>query len=267
MEFSQQRSIILVNESSLSVIYLEILVGYQNEEGEYIGFRGSLRASDYRLLNALAKKCTSPKILSLEQLNALSNTKDLIAKAQIRIYEAESILGGKKEYSEIHNAVGKALESFDAYRKDAPQLDFLLSFLIADLDNSHFDEEKREQSENFKDINATGENATVLSELIDQGVIKQILVPEDFVAAIAEWNELEGRTILDEASDATGDDEGVLETEIYWWRDNIAFYEEEPDLELTTMLFRAVRNNVLKTMRTKEPVLASGDWQKLIEVF
>ena len=53
---------------------------------------GFLEATEYRLLKKLAEKCTYPGILSVDELKALSDVKDLLARAQIRLYEVEKEL-------------------------------------------------------------------------------------------------------------------------------------------------------------------------------
>lgn len=242
-------------------------MGYQDEGGEYHGFEGSVDEAEYRLLRRLARRCVSPSILSIDELKALSDAKDLIAKAQIQLYDSERQLlseASKKKLEKLSKVLGMALESFDIYRKDAPQLDFLLSFCIIDMNSSEINQETGEKSENFQYV---GEDVVPgLKEPIESGAFKYIAVSKDFVDAIWEWDELDGRRLLDEASLATGDDEEVMETEIEWWRDNMGYFEDEPGLNLTTMLFRAVRNNVLKSKRTGKPVLAAGDWPRRIEV-
>lgn len=115
-------------------------------------------------------------------------------------------------------------------------------------------------------MDTSEEEIPLLQESIDYGAVEFIDVSEDFVDTISEWTILDGRRILNEAALAIGDDEDVMETEITWWNDNVAFFEEKPDFILTTMLFRAVRNNVLKSRRTRKPALAARDWSKRIEI-
>lgn len=246
---------------------MAVLIGYQDEDGDYHGFLGSLEAEEYRLLKRLSKRCTRPGILSIDELKALSDAKDLLAKAQIQLYDYEKQLlseVSKKKLERLSKVLGMALESFDVYRKDAPQLDFLLSFCIIDMNSSEINEETGEKSENFQLVNE--EAVPGLKEPIEDGAFKYIAVPRDFVDAFREWDELDGRRLLNEASSAMGDDEDIMQTEIEWWRDNIDYFEDESGLDLTTMLFRAMRNNVLKSKRTGEPVLAARDWSKRIEV-
>lgn len=246
---------------------MDVLIGYQDEDDNYHGFFGSLEAEEYRLLKRLSKRCTRPGILSIDELKALSDAKDLLAKAQIQLYDYEKQLlseVSKKKLERLSKVLGMALESFDVYRKDAPQLDFLLSFCIIDMNSSEINEETGEKSENFQLVNE--EAVPGLKEPIEDGAFKYIAVPRDFVDAFWGWDELDGRRLLNEASSAMGDDEDIMQTEIEWWRDNIDYFEDESGLDLTTMLFRAMRNNVLKSKRTGEPVLAARDWSKRIEV-
>lgn len=245
-----------------------MLIGYKDENDEYHGFLGSVKKEEYRLLNRLSKNCTSPDILSIDELKGLSDIKDLLARAQIRLYESEKELSEdkKQKLDTVKKALGEALESFDVYRKDAAQLDILLSFCVVDAQYSELNEKSGEyESKNFQDVDTSEEDVPLLYESIEADYVKHIAISEDFVGVISDWIMLDGGRILNEAV-ISEDDEEALESEIEWWSDNIDVFEDATSFNLTTMLFRALRNNVLKSERTGELVLSHKDWSERIEV-
>lgn len=246
-----------------------VLIGYKDDEGDYHGFLGTLKVKEYKLLRELAERSSSPSKLSVDELKTLSDAKDLLARAQIKLYEFEKELSetGKQKLEKVNKVLGKTLESFDVYHQDAPQLDFLLSFCLIDAQYSELEEKSSEyESKNFQYVEEGSNGSLLLEESIDEGIIKHIAIPEDLVSTISEWIDLDGRRLANEAS-MSEDDEGVRETEIEWWRDNMGFFEyETEDSDLTMMLFRALRNNVLKCERTGKPVLSSEDWPKRMEL-
>jgi len=345
---------------------LEVFIGYESEKNEYQGFIGRLDIAQYELLKKLAEKCSRPDVLSIDKLEALSDAKDLLAQVYIKLYDYKEGLSedeGRK-VENVVKAMGEALESFDIYRDDAPQLDFLLSLFI--MDASESDPDRDYESGKFQELDEDEEKLKVetprkgkkahskewikylasvktipvwdeslqpfpvyfrrlikpeearshlegfgkktrkrvaeilgiknrkdckrvrreiekrfpqagLEERIKAGDIKYIAVSEDFVDVIHEWFELGGRRQMAEQTMSEGEIEWIAEvdikiedtaiaTEIEWWRDNINYFETETEYELTTMLFRAMRNNILKCARTGKLVISSPDWEKRIEI-
>jgi hypothetical protein len=245
---------------------VEVLIGYR-DDGGYHGYFGTLKVREYELLRRLAERASGPGNLSEDELKALSDVKDLIIKAQIRLHEIPS---SSKErlykYIEVREALGRSSDSFNTFDDEAAQLRFLLSFCILDAQYLEWnDETDNYESENFEYVDQAEEEVPLLDESIEVGAIKHIAVSEGIVSTIYEWIALDGRRLLNEASMAE-DDEDMMETEIKWWRDNISYFEEEPDYDLTTMLFRALRNNELKCRRTGKPVLSSRNWSRRIEI-
>lgn len=241
---------------------VQVFIGYKDEDNEYHGFLGTLEAEEYTLLKRLSERCTSPGILPIGELKALSDIKDGLVRAWIKLYETSKELPEteKQGLEKVEKALGQAIEAFDAYREKAPQLDLLLSFCTIDAEYS-----ENEESENFEYIHTPDEEVPLLKESIEYGAIEHITVSAELVNAIYEWIELDGRRLLHLAS-MMEDDKEAMKTEIEWWKDNIWYFEEEPDYDLTTMLFRALRNNEMKCIRTGKLVLSSVDWVKRIEV-
>jgi len=121
------------------------------------------------------------------------------------------------------------------------------------------------KSKNFQEVDTSEEAVPLLYESIEVDYVKHIIVSEDFVAVISDWFMLDGGRILNNAA-ISEDDEEALESEIEWWIDNIDIFEDATSFNLTTMLLRALRNNVLKSERTGELVLSHKDWSKRIEI-
>ena len=244
-----------------------VLIGYKDEDDEYYGFLGSLEAEEYTILNRLSERCTSSGILSTDELKALSDVKDLLAKTQIKLYDVEKELTEEvnQKLENVRNSLGTALESFDIYREEAPQLDLLLSFCIIDAGYSEIGESGEYESENFEYVNTADEEVILFKEGIESGAVKHIALSEELLEVIGDWSEFDKRRVINEAQTSELD-ENAMETEIEWWRDNMAYFEDITSFNLTTILFRAIRNNVLKCKRTGDSVLSSVDWQKKIEL-
>jgi len=248
-----------------------VFLSYKDEDDGYHGFLGSLEAEEYTILNRLSERCTSPGILSTDELMTLSDIKDLLAKTQIKLYEVEKELTeeASQKLEKVRNSLGMTLESFDAYREEAPQLDLLLSFCIIDAGYSEIGETGEYESKNFIVLNPEEGVIPGLDELIQSGDITHIAVSYELMSFIDEWIDLDGRRILSEAQIAE-DEVGweikrdSIGTEFEWWRHNIAY--DDCEYDFTAMLFRAIRNNVLKSKRTGDAVLSSEEWSKRIEV-
>lgn len=341
---------------------VNVLIGYKDSESEYHGFQGFLEITEYKLLKRLAEKCAHSDILSIDELVDLSDVKDLLARAQIRLYEFEKGFSEakKQKLESITNALGAILGSFDVYRKDAPQLDFLLSFCWIDASGSDSEDDyasgkfwavNEDEEEYFEDIGVekptkgkkarrdewinylasvkaipvwdesfqpfqvdfrrltTPENGGVhlegfgkktrrrvaeilgieakedcervqgeieesfpvssFDESIAVGDIKHIAVSEDLVFVIVDWIELDGRRLICDASTSELEIElggGVEESDFEWWRDKMTFSDASAETNLTRILFKALRNNMLKCVRTGKLVLSSNDWSKRMEL-
>lgn len=252
---------------------VDVFIGYKDENDEPHGFYGILEKKEYGLLKSISEKFNSPGILSTDELQALSDVKDILAKAQIKLYDIGRDLSesNKQKMEKISKVLGETLESFDVYRQDAPQLDFLLSFCIID---SHY-VELDEDTDNYESNNLLYvspdfiDDDELITTIFESNVLSdasQLIVSEDMMNVISEWIDLDGRRYLIEAS-MTEDDEYLIEEEIEWWRDNMSWFEYIHDFDLTLMLYRALRNNVLKSMRTGKLVLSHKDWSKRIEIF
>lgn len=339
---------------------VKVLIGYKDAEDEYHGYLGNLDISEYRLLKKLSEECASPNVLSIDKLKLLSDAKDLIAKTRINLYEIEKEFSEteKQRLKKVNQSLGEALASFDIYRKDAPQLDFLFSFCGIDVSESDSDsdyasgkfwevpedEEELEVkrptkgkkanrdewikylvsdkiipvwNESFQpfpvyfrrlikpeeggvhlegfgkktrkrvaeilgietkeDCERVREEIHSLDESIAVSDIKHIAVSEDFVNTIYDWIECGGRRQMDEQMMSESEigwvakydidlEDISVATEIEWWRDNIDYIEYATKYNLTTMLFRALRNNILKCERTGKTILSSKDWLKRMEI-
>ncbi len=69
-----------------------------------------------------------------------------------------------------------------------------------------------------------------------------------------------------EAQSSEGDIHAQI-TELEWWQDDSNWrWIEDSDSEDLTVVFRAIRNSLLKGIRTGEPVLASDKWIERIEI-
>jgi len=246
-----------------------VLIGYTDENDEYYGFLGSLKVPEYVLLKKLSEKCKSSSILSIDELETLSDIKNLIAKTQIKLFDYEKDLSNsrKRKLEKVNQAIGNLLKSFDVFRDEAPQLDFILSFCIIDAEYCEYSDENEYESKNFHYVNP---DTPGIWESFEAGLIEYMAVSHELFGAIYEWIELDGRRIFDEAQNADTEAEwkrerGAIDVEIDWWRDNIAYFED-CEYEFTTMLFRAIRNNILKSKRRGESVLSERDWSKRIEI-
>ena len=105
----------------------------------------------------------------------------------------------------------------------------------------------------------------LMRESIKVGMIRWIEVSEDFMNVISEWIEEDGRRAVNEAI-ITEEEGDAMETEIDWWKDNMQYFEEEVEFNFTEMVFRCLRNNVLKCVRTGKSILSSKDWSKRMEI-
>lgn len=335
---------------------LKVFIGYKDEDEKYHGFLGLLEAKEYELLKTLAERFSSLDILSTDELKALSDIKNDLAEAQIKLHELEEEYFNNNKFKKISDALGKVIESFDTYREDAPHLDFILSFCIIDASESDFEDDyqsgkfwkvyeddaeeiemerptkekkadkeewinylasvravpvwtekyqpfpvsfRRLQQEGIEGDHLEGfgkktrrrvaeilcieskedcekvrreimekfQELTPLNEKIEKDEVKHIDVSEELADVIYEWTELlDGRRILTEAT-MSEDNVDAMEAEIEWWRDNMAYYDDITEYNLTTMFFRAVRNNVLKCKRSGSRVLSSVNWSEKIEIF
>lgn len=193
----------------------EVFVGYKDKDNGYQGFIGKVSREEYELLRDLAEKCSRSNVLSWEKLYALSEAKDFLARAYIKIFEymKNSMLSTKerRKAEKVAKAIGKALESFDIYRDDAPQLDFMLSFCIIDASESNPEDEYRTGKfwEIYEDEECFPERS--LDERIKAGITKYILVEADISAPISEWIELDGRRQMTEQMISEGEIEWVAE--------------------------------------------------------
>ena len=155
----------------------------------------------------------------------------------------------------------------DVFRDEAPQLDFILSFCIIDAEYCEYSDENEYESKNFHYVNP---DTPGILESFEAGLIEYIAVSYGLVGSILEWIEFDGRRIFSGAqlSDTEAEwklEGGAIDVEIDWWRDNIAYFED-CGYDFTTMLFRAIRNNILKSKRRGESILSSEDWSKRIEI-
>lgn len=247
------------------VMSVEVLIGYQDEDDEYHGYLGALKRSEYGLLKKLSEKCTSQNVLSIDKLKLLSDAKDHIAKARTELYEIEKEFSKteKQRLKEVKQLLGEALASFDTNNKDAPQLEFLLSFCIIDAFYSEESEESGEyESKNFHYMDTED---PLLQENVESGAMEYIDVSEDFVNTIYDWIDCDGRRIINEASMAE-EWWDTLENEIKWWKEHIDYLDDRTEYNLTTMIFRCVRNNMLKCDRIEKPILSEIGWSKRIEI-
>jgi len=81
-----------------------------------------------------------------------------------------------------------------------------------------------------------------------------------------EWMYLDGRTETTNTDMSEGDKEAG-ESVLKYFREHLGHFDEESDEELTFILFRAVRNSLLKSRRTGQPVISSKEWPERIELF
>ena len=100
---------------------------------------------------------------------------------------------------------------------------------------------------------------------IECGALEFIEV--DFVDVLREWEDIEGPRMYIEASCAEND-EVAVEEELSWWIDesNMNYLKEYTDSIFTIPLLRVIRNNVIKSLRTKQRTLSSTSWMELVEI-
>jgi len=238
---------------------VSVFIGYKDENNGYEGFVGAVTDEEYELLKRLSERCNDPGLLSIEELKAISDIKDSIVKAWMKIHETSKELESENQVLDtVERALGQAIEAFDAYNVKAPQLAFLLVFCI--IDAKYF-----QRDEGFDAISFDYEEAFILELPIEDGAIKHIAMSEELTWAVEEWIDLDGRRLMDEAF-FSEDDEDAMESEFEWWKENIRYFEELVEYDLTTMLFRALRNNEMKCIRTGKQVLSSIEWVKRIEI-
>jgi hypothetical protein len=240
---------------------VEVFIGTQDDDGNYQGYLGTLETIEYTLLTTLITQCARHDVLSIDDLKRLSDIKDLLAQAQITLYDIENTLPEtrKTQWATVNNALGETLDTFDQYRPDAPQLAFLLTFCILDAGYTE-DNEPR-----FQYMDTTEEDPAILDVSIEHGAIEYIEISDEFMNVIADWLALDGREII-ELPMIVGDDWDSVDVEIAWWRDNMRRLEADTEFNLTTLLFRAVRNNVLKSKRLRDHVLSHHDWPDRMEI-
>ncbi len=164
----------------------------------------------------------------------------------------------------------ETIESFDVFRENAPQLDFILSFCIIDSNwYAEIDEETGlYRYPSFTYVNPHFKNDESRVNIYEANYLdlyEKLILSKDMLDVIVEWIDLDGGKHLNDAFMAECG-EYTMETEIEWWRNNINYFEYASNLDLTIMLFRTLRNNLLKSMRTGELVMSHKDWSKRTEI-
>lgn len=244
---------------------VSVFIGYwSKDEEDYLGFYGELEEDEYELLKKLAEESSSPECLSDEELIALSDIKDNIARALIKLYETEKTLseGVRNKLEIVEKVIGKALASFNVFRPDAPHLEFLFTFCVIDVLNAEYDEETDISKFTFLDISPdSGFDFSMIAILPD---LKIISINPALYDCLVDWMNFEGRRLMFEQI-WEEEDEDAIDSAIEWWRDNICIIEEDCEYDITRVLFRMLRNNLLKVKRTKELVLTHRRWCNQIE--
>jgi hypothetical protein len=227
---------------------------------EFSGYYGELKKHDFTILDNILKKVTLGKGISEDAVFYLSNLKNMTANIWMEIYK-EKNNGNLKNLDlvPILKNVETVLESYNKYDKDVPHMGFLLNFIMLDFEYSK--EEDYNSISYFEMINYESDIYEVENTLIPTYIIDG-----DLIAALSEWESLEGPRLLREASFSEGD-EVALMTEIdFWSDDNYLCDDDYVDYPWTACIFRALRNNTIKSIYKKCDILGSRYWKKRMEI-
>lgn len=230
-----------------------IFIGKQIDEA-YYGVYRELTPQDYNHIKALHEKSVEATDFSETDLLFLSEIKDDMATNWIKLFlKSESQI----ELRGLLTQIGEILESFTRFEKNFPYFEFIVK-LVLTLEQYRKD---KEQSLLYE----SDEEMDWLAPSIEDGALEFIEI--DFVDVIREWEDVEGPRMYVEASCAE-DDEYAMEEELSWLIDksNMGYLEEYTDSIFTIPLLRVIRNNAIKSLRTKQSILSSTSWMELVEI-
>ena len=244
-----------------------VFIGFDEDVGELQGIIGDVDSDEYELLTTLSNACMSQKIMSLDELQSISDDRNDLANIIIKRYfkKNESISDERERMEREFTYLCKLFDSYDEYRSRASPLDFLLSLSIITVDHKNDREIWADEEADSLDGVFTLVDSDI-RDAIEKTAFKHIqMAPELFEAYYEFFWIHDGLEIVDEAG-LPDDDKDALETEILWFKENMDHFFEEMENGYAFLMLRAIRNNVLKNLVTGESNLIHRDWIKKITV-
>lgn len=233
---------------------------------EFSGYYGELKRRDFTLLDSVLTKITLGENMSSDAVFYLSNLKNQVANIWMKIYKEKNTGYLKNlDLEPILKSIENVLESYNKYDKDVPQMGFLLNFIMLDFEYSK--EEDYNRISYFDRINPESEIYEGIETSIEHEVIPSYIIDGDLISALDEWETLEGPLLLSEAYYSEDDEEDALMTEINFWSDsNYLCNYDWVEYPWTACIFRALRNNTIKSIYKNDDILGSRYWKKRLEI-
>lgn len=227
------------------------------DESDY-GINVEMEQEDLTIIKKMIKTYEKKTEIQSIDFFILSEIKDKVARCWIELFLSKEQTNTKGDYSELQNQLGKTLEFFNHYTEKLAYMNLLVKLIF-------ILEKYRENVEDTLFYESVDEEDTWLKDNIDNCAIEYIQI--DFIGLLREWEYLEGPRLYSEAQGAEDDADAIL-TELEWWQDNHnwEYFEEHSDSNDLIMVFRAIRNSLVKSIRHNEPVLSSDKWMTKIEI-
>jgi len=239
-----------------------VFIGYEDDNGEIYGYSLELITSQYNLLKKIAEKLSSEAIFEIDEIEALSMLKDKLVQVLMRIWELEGSYDALGGLSKLEENIEDSLDSFRFYYNRIPQMEFLLNFCLVDHENAEYNDDGKLVYEYCKQIYPSDEEYQYYALPVEEDVFHRIKVPPYIINTIDEWISLEGRQELIDIMSADQDNEITKYELLKWWQENI-FYFTETEYKLTAILFRALRNNLVKSKLKDKPILTTIEKEQL----
>jgi hypothetical protein len=154
------------------------------------------------------------------------------------------------DYSELKNHLSNSLDYFNRYEEKIPYLNLLVKMIIM-----------------LEQYGATEQSYTIYvteDDSIDWEKVE--FIHTDFMWLFSDWDRLEGPRLLEEAQ-LSEDDVYAQLTEFEWEQDDKnGAWIEDSDVDDLVLVFRAIRNSFVKSIRLGIPVLSSDKWIERIEI-
>lgn len=243
----------------MSLMSVSVLIGFEDVDGELHGMLGDIDLDEYELLAKLSNDCMSQNVMSLDELQSISDDRDdLVNVIYKRYFKKKESVGDEKERIEGElKGLIRMFEGYEEYRGRASPLEFLLSLSIITVDH-RFDRGIDDEEIYSVDDLFTLVDSDSLDDLEKTGFKQIQMAPELFEAYYEFFWIHDGLNIVYEAS-LSEDDEDALETEIMWFQENMDYFFEEMENGYAFLMLRAIRNNVLKHLVTGELPLIHKD--------